>query len=174
MRPKSSPQKNRRTIRLLQSVHLTAQIKNVDQDTAKEPIILYGSYTCPQIAPARNVLERANASYECVNISRDSAARARVREINDGYESVPTLAFPDGTTLTEPSTSALEAKLNSLDYSVPSASVLDSLKVYAANPIVIPVGVMALVLGLTMENAAFTTIGIVLLIVMLVSMIRNG
>ena len=146
----------------------------MDKDTNSEPIILYGSYTCPMVAPVRNVLDRANATYEYINISRDSTARARVRVINDGNESVPTLEFPDGSTLTEPSTSALTTKLDSLGYTVSSASILDSVKIYAANPIMVLVAVMALVLGLTTDNTAFSIVGMVLLIVMFVSMFRNG
>ena len=43
-------------------------------------------------------------------------ADRRVREINRGFESVPTLAFPDGSTLTEPTAGELSAKLVELGY----------------------------------------------------------
>ena len=59
----------------------------------------------------RSALDRAGINYAYVNIRQDEAARARVREINGGCESVPTLVFPDGSTLTEPSTSLLNQKL---------------------------------------------------------------
>ena len=49
------------------------------------------------------MLEEAKVEYEYVNIYADEAARERVRAINRGCESVPTLVFPDGSTLTEPS-----------------------------------------------------------------------
>lgn len=83
------------------------------------PIILYGHAACPGVPPARHMLERAGAAYEYVNIRQDTEARARVRAINNGNESVPTLVFPDGSTLTEPSSGALQGKLRALGYDVP-------------------------------------------------------
>jgi mycoredoxin len=62
------------------------------------------------------VLDQANIEYEYINIYDDQAARERVRQINRGYESVPTLVFPDGEALAEPSRRELEAKLKSLGY----------------------------------------------------------
>jgi hypothetical protein len=56
-----------------------------------------------------------------VDIRQDEAGRARVREINAGCESVPTLVFPDGSTLTEPSPHALNLKLG-LDEGTPGPS----------------------------------------------------
>ena len=37
----------------------------------------------------------------------------------NGYESVPTLVFPDGSTLTEPTNGGLQAKLGEMGYTVP-------------------------------------------------------
>lgn len=45
------------------------------------------------------------------NIDGDLEARNQVMTINNGYASVPTLVFPDGTTLTEPSFRQLRARL---------------------------------------------------------------
>ena len=84
--------------------------------TGQGKVVLYGSPYCGLVPRARRLLERAGAEYEYVDIARYADARARVREINGGYESVPTLAFPDGSTLTEPSAAALTAKLEELGY----------------------------------------------------------
>lgn len=67
---------------------------------------------------ARGVLDQANVEYEYIDIYDDQAARERLRQINRGYESVPTLVFPDGEILVEPSRRALEAKLASLGYDI--------------------------------------------------------
>jgi mycoredoxin len=69
---------------------------------AENKIVLYGSPACAGVPSVRNALERADAVYEYVDIHKVLEARERVREINHGYESVPTLVFPDGSTLTEP------------------------------------------------------------------------
>ena len=81
-----------------------------------EKIVLYGSPTCVMVPPVRGVLERARAEFEYVDISRDENGRLHVREINNGYESVPTLVFADGSTLTEPSLTQLKVKLADLGY----------------------------------------------------------
>lgn len=85
----------------------------------KSKIILYGHGACPGVPPAKMMLNQAKADYEYINIHQDDEGRARVREINNGYESVPTLVFPDGSTLTEPSGGELSQKLETLGYEVP-------------------------------------------------------
>lgn len=89
-----------------------------------DKITLYGHATCPMLPPVKAMLDRSSAPYDYINIRRDDEARERVREINNGYESVPTLVFPDGSTLTEPSSGALKQKLESLGYEVPFSGVL--------------------------------------------------
>jgi len=84
-----------------------------------EKLIVYGTPVCPMVPPVRGLLSAAQVEYVYVDISQDNAARERVREINAGNESVPTLEFPDGSTLTEPSTSELTARLKTLGYAVP-------------------------------------------------------
>jgi len=81
-------------------------------------ITLYGTPFCPGVLPVSGLLSRAKAPYEYIDITRDPAAAARVRAINDGNESVPTLVFPDGSSLTEPTTGQLKGKLESLGYRV--------------------------------------------------------
>jgi len=81
-------------------------------------ITLYGHSTCPQVAPIKGLLKLSKVEFDYKDIHKDSEAAKTVRTINDGYESVPTLVFPDGSTLTEPSTSALKAKLGQFGHKV--------------------------------------------------------
>ena len=81
-------------------------------------VMLYGHTTCPNVPPIRGMLARAKVEYKYINIHKDGEAAALVREINDGYESVPTLVFPDGSTLTEPTVKQLKTKLEALGYTV--------------------------------------------------------
>ena len=83
-----------------------------------EKIILYGHPTCPMLPPVWAMLKRSRVDFDYINIHQDTAARQRVRTINDGQESVPTLVFPDGSTLTEPSAGVLRAKLIENGYPV--------------------------------------------------------
>ena len=93
-----------------------------------DKIILYGHMFCPSLGPVRALLAQARVDYTYINIHKDPDAAALVRSINNGYESVPTLVFPDGSTLTEPSVGALKAKLESVGYRVgPLAWLLGNL-----------------------------------------------
>ena len=81
-----------------------------------DTIIVYGHPTCPGIGPVKGLLTQAKVKFEYIDIHQDGVAAARVRTINNGNESVPTLVFPDGSTLTEPTVGELQSKLKSLGY----------------------------------------------------------
>ena len=92
------------------------------------PITVYGHPDCPDVAPIRAMLAQSKVDHIYINIRQDATAAAQVRAINKGNESVPTLVFPDGSTLTEPSAGALKQKLEALGYKVsPFAWVLGNL-----------------------------------------------
>ena len=84
----------------------------------QDTIIVYGHPTCPNLGPVKGLLTQSKVKFEYIDIHQDSAAAARVRTINHGNESVPTLVFPDGSTLTEPTVGELQSKLESLGYKV--------------------------------------------------------
>ncbi len=83
-----------------------------------DTIIVYGHPTCPNLGPVKGLLTQSRVKFEYIDIHQDSIAAARVRTINNGNESVPTLVFPDGSTLTEPTVGELQSKLESLGYKV--------------------------------------------------------
>ena len=87
-------------------------------------IILYGHPTCPGVFPIKGMLHQAEVQYEYINIHEDPFAREHVRDINKGYESVPTLLFPDGSTLTEPDERELRRKLQAMGYKVPLTAII--------------------------------------------------
>ena len=93
-----------------------------------QKLILYGTPTCPMVPPVRGMLERAKVDFEYINIREDSEGRERVRQINNGNESVPTLLFSDGSTLTEPSTKELKGKLETLGYQATLPSPIQALR----------------------------------------------
>ena len=93
-----------------------------------QKVIMYGTPTCPMVPPVRGMLNRAQAPFDYVNIAEDAAGKGKVMAINDGNASVPTLVFPDGSTLTEPSTAVLREKLHSLGYKVPQPTLWQSLR----------------------------------------------
>lgn len=89
-----------------------------------DTIIVYGHPNCPTLGPVKGLLTQSNVKFEYIDIHQDSVAAARVRAINNGNESVPTLVFPDGSTLTEPTVGELQSKLESLGYKVGLAAWL--------------------------------------------------
>ena len=95
------------------------------EETAKnEKILMYAHPGCTDVVPVIAVLKQAKAEYQYINIFEDVDARQRVMQINNGYQSVPTLEFPDGTTLTEPSAKALRDKLQAMGYDVPVTAMI--------------------------------------------------
>ena len=89
-----------------------------------QKITVYGHPTCPMVPPVLGMLKQAQAQYDYINIHADETGAERVRQINNGNESVPTLVFPDGSTLTEPSVKALRQKLEAMGYKVPLLGLL--------------------------------------------------
>ena len=81
-------------------------------------IIVYGHAICPGVGPVKGLLTQVKAPFQYIDIHHDLAAAAQVRGINGGNESVPTLVFPDGSTLTEPTVAQISQKLSALGYKV--------------------------------------------------------
>lgn len=74
-------------------------------------IMVYASPYCGDTRRARRMLDELQVSYEFVDIRQDQEAARLVEEINQGYRSSPTIVFPDGSVLVEPSDGTLRAKL---------------------------------------------------------------
>ncbi len=87
-------------------------------DSTASEVILYGHPACPGVGPVKSILKGSDIEFQYVNIWQDTEAAAQVKTINNGYESVPTLVFSDGSTLTEPSMWELKAKLEALGYKI--------------------------------------------------------
>jgi mycoredoxin len=126
-------------------------------------ITVYGSPACAMVPWVRNVLERADAVYEYVDIHKVLEARERVREINHGYESVPTLVFPDGSTLTEPTRGELQAKLGSLGYEFRPPTGMEWIQLILQHPITRLVGIICLLGGMLSETNWLLFVGVVVL-----------
>jgi mycoredoxin len=77
----------------------------------KEQITVYATTWCGDCHRAKRVLDRLGVRYRWIDVDDDPEAAAEVIRINHGYRTVPTILFPDGSVLTEPSDPELEAKL---------------------------------------------------------------
>jgi mycoredoxin len=74
-------------------------------------IKFYGTSWCPSSRRAKKLLTQKGIDFEWINIDKDTAGREFVIEVNKGNRSVPTIAFPDGDVLVEPSSTELLNKL---------------------------------------------------------------
>lgn len=74
------------------------------------PIIMYATRWCGDCRMARHWFDSHGIVYEYVNIEEDEHAVASVMQLNGGMRSVPTIVFPDGSILVEPSARELAAK----------------------------------------------------------------
>jgi mycoredoxin len=74
-------------------------------------ITVYGTSWCPDCRRAQRVLDVSGVPYTYVNIEQDEEAAEYVVQVNRGNRSVPTIVFPDGSVLVEPSNAQLQAKL---------------------------------------------------------------
>lgn len=75
------------------------------------PLVVYGTAWCGDCYRSKRFLDRNGVPYTWVDIDQDAEGAKQVIEINQGRRSVPTIVFPDGSTLTEPSDGQLGRKL---------------------------------------------------------------
>ena len=76
-----------------------------------DKIIVYATSWCPDCRRAKKFLDDHEVAYEYVDIDKNREASAYVKQLNNGMRSVPTILFPDGSTLVEPRDSQLAEKL---------------------------------------------------------------
>ena len=75
-----------------------------------DKLVVYGHPTCPNVGPIKWLMTLTKVPYEYIDIHQDQTAAAYIRTLNYGNDSVPTLVFPDGGILTEPSPGTLKPK----------------------------------------------------------------
>jgi mycoredoxin len=77
----------------------------------KPEITLYGTNWCGRSRRCLYLLDQAGIPYIYVDIDQDEQAALLVERLNNGFRSVPTLVWTDGSHLTEPSDVQLLSKL---------------------------------------------------------------
>jgi len=81
---------------------------------APAPVVMYTTAWCVDCWRAKQVMNSMHVDYTEIDITGDEEATETVVRLNRGYCSVPTIVFPDGSVMVEPSTTALVGKLQSL------------------------------------------------------------
>jgi mycoredoxin len=73
-------------------------------------IVIYGTEWCGDCRRTKRFFQEHNIGYQWINIDKDKIGEQFVLRVNQGMRSVPTVVFPDGTILVEPSNRELAEK----------------------------------------------------------------
>ncbi|HET9564747.1 MAG TPA: mycoredoxin Mrx1 [Mycobacterium sp.] len=76
------------------------------------PLTMYTTSWCGYCFRLKTALKAEGISYTEVDIESDPAAAEFVMSVNGGNQTVPTLRFADGSTLTNPSAREIKTKLS--------------------------------------------------------------
>jgi thioredoxin reductase (NADPH) len=82
-----------------------------DASGSHEDIVIYGTTWCPDCKRSKQFLGDQRIHYHWVDIERDSEAMAYVQDANHGRRIIPTIVFPDGSILAEPTNAQLAEHL---------------------------------------------------------------
>ena len=73
-------------------------------------IVMYTTQVCADCRRAKAFFEAHCIAFLQIGIEGDEQATRFVTDLNHGFHSVPTIVFPDGTVLVEPSWEELRRK----------------------------------------------------------------
>ena len=79
-----------------------------------QPLTMYTTPWCGYCRRLKSQLAREGIEIAEVDIEREPDAAEYVMTVNGGFQTVPTLLFPDGSTLTNPSVRAVRQRLEEL------------------------------------------------------------
>ncbi|MCT2278794.1 NrdH-redoxin [Micromonospora chalcea] len=81
-------------------------------DAAHAELVVYGTGWCPDVRRSRALLDAAGIEYAYVDLDEDRAAVKLVRRLQRGGRRVPTVVWPDGSFLVEPTDDQLRTRIN--------------------------------------------------------------
>lgn len=84
----------------------------VNSPADEQTIKMYVTPWCGDCRIAKRWFDAHDIPYEYINIEEDDKAAEFVVRVNRGMRSVPTIVFPDGSILVEPTTRELASKFS--------------------------------------------------------------
>ena len=75
-------------------------------------IKMYGTTWCGDCTRAKAFLDRNRIDYDWTNDADEPEYQEYIKNLNNGNQRVPTIIFPDGSFLVEPTDEELAEKLN--------------------------------------------------------------
>jgi mycoredoxin len=79
-----------------------------------QPLIMYTTPWCAFCRRLKSQLARDGIEVTEVDIEQEPEAADYVMSVNGGFQTVPTMVFPDGSALTNPSATAVKQRLSEL------------------------------------------------------------
>jgi mycoredoxin len=77
-------------------------------------LTMYSTTWCGYCHRLKSQLDREGIGYTVVDIEQDPAAAEFVMSVNGGNQTVPTVLFTDGTTMTNPSIADVKQRIAAL------------------------------------------------------------
>jgi mycoredoxin len=79
-----------------------------------QPLTMYTTTWCAFCRRLKSQLARDGIEVAEVDIEQEPGAAEYVMSVNGGFQTVPTVVFPDGSALTNPSAAAVKQRLSEL------------------------------------------------------------
>jgi mycoredoxin len=76
-----------------------------------QPLTMYTTTWCAFCRRLKSQLARDGIEMAEIDIEREPGAADYVMSVNGGFQTVPTVVFPDGSALTNPSAAAVKQRL---------------------------------------------------------------
>jgi len=77
-----------------------------------DQVTMYSTTWCGYCRRLKSQMQREGITYAEVDIEVDESAADLVMKVNGGNQTVPTLVFPDGSALTNPTLAEVKEKLS--------------------------------------------------------------
>ena len=74
-------------------------------------VVMYSTVWCGYCKRLKTAMKASGIEFTEVDIEHDPAAAKFVMSVNGGNQTVPTVLFPDGSAMTNPSIAEVKAKL---------------------------------------------------------------
>ncbi len=79
---------------------------------SENAVVMYGTTWCGDCRQTKKILEKRGVDYAWVDVERKKGAREEMLRLNGGDRRVPTILFPDGGVLVDPTIPQLNERLD--------------------------------------------------------------
>tara|TARA_Y100000588_G_scaffold139430_1_gene153271 strand:- start:301 stop:573 length:273 start_codon:yes stop_codon:yes gene_type:complete len=87
------------------------QFIHFEEDLLMSDIKVYGTTWCGDCTRAKQFMDENGVSYNWTDVDEETQYQDYIKGLNNGQMRVPTIIFPDGSILVEPSNEELAEKI---------------------------------------------------------------